>query len=241
MTYPQPNPEQYPQFDDGLPPQQPPKRRRRWPWITGGAVVLLIAAGAAAGATGNSNTPPAGAASNSNPFAPATPDNPADNGSTSTASQLVTPATQTPDCSAAGAVNVNGVCKATAAPTPAPATVFAAPTTTTEDTPAVPPQEQQAIGAAQDYLSFTAFSRDGLIRQLSSSAGDGYPKDVATAAVDSLGEDWNAEAAKAAANYLSLTHFSCSGLIQQLDSSAGDEYTVAQATYGAHQTSACSG
>jgi hypothetical protein len=105
--------------------------------------------------------------------------------------------------------------------------------------PAVPPQEQQAIGAAQDYLNFSAFSRQGLIDQLDSSAGDGYPVDVATAAVDSLNQDWNAQAAKSAQQYLNYTHFSCSGLISQLDSSAGERFTKAQATYGAHQTSAC--
>lgn len=111
--------------------------------------------------------------------------------------------------------------------------------TTTVDTPTVPPQEQEAIGAAQDYLKFSAFSRQGLIDQLDSSAGDGYPVDVATAAVDSLNVDWNAQAAKSAQSYLSMSHFSCSGLISQLDSSAGEKFTQAQATYGAHQTSAC--
>lgn len=226
MTHQHPYPEQFPQFEGGRNPQQTPKRRRRWPWITGGAVALLVIAGVAAGASSN-GTPSAGTSSNSSHLT-------AGNGAPA-AGQLNTPTAQAPDCAAVGAVNVNGSCQATAAP----ATVHVAPTT--QDTPSVPPQEQQAIGAAQDYLSFTAFSRDGLIEQLSSSAGDGYPKDVATAAVDSLGEDWNAQAAKAAANYLSLTHFSCSGLIHQLDSSAGDKYTVAQATYGAHQTSACSG
>jgi hypothetical protein len=84
-----------------------------------------------------------------------------------------------------------------------------------------------------------AFSRDGLIDQLSSSAGDGYDVADATVAVDSLTVDWNAQAAKAAAQYLSMMGFSCSGLIEQLSSSAGDQYTRAQAEFGARQAGAC--
>ncbi len=115
-----------------------------------------------------------------------------------------------------------------------PVTTSAAPTT-----PAVPPQEQQAIAAAQDYLAMEGFSRNGLINQLSSSAGDDFPKAIATQAVDSLNVDWNAQAVRAANSYLQVEHFSCAGLIQQLESSAGDQFTASQASYGAHQTSAC--
>jgi type IV secretory pathway VirB10-like protein len=113
------------------------------------------------------------------------------------------------------------------------------PAPTTSEAPKFPPQVEQARASAQNYLSFTAFSRNGLIRQLSSSAGDGFPKDVATQAVDSLSVDWNAQAVKSAENYLSFTSFSCSGLKQQLSSSAGDGFTKAQAAYGAGQTAAC--
>jgi hypothetical protein len=123
--------------------------------------------------------------------------------------------------------------------TQVPVQVQVTPSTSTIPTPAVDPQVQEATMAAQQYLQFTAFSRDGLIDQLDSGAGDGYPKSVATAAVDSLNIDYNAQAAKAAQQYLSFTSFSCSGLIDQLDSSAGDKYTSAQASYGAHQTAAC--
>jgi hypothetical protein len=105
--------------------------------------------------------------------------------------------------------------------------------------PEFPPQVQQARDSAQSYLGFKAFSHDGLIGQLSSKAGDGYPKDVATQAVDSLSVDWNAQAAQAAQEYLDFTSFSCSGLAGQLSSKAGDQFTKAQATYGAHQTAAC--
>jgi hypothetical protein len=104
---------------------------------------------------------------------------------------------------------------------------------------AVTGQEKNAIRAARNYLSFSAFSRLGLIQQLSSSAGDGYPHMVAVAAVNSLKVNWNTEAVKAAKNYLKISSFSCSGLIQQLDSSAGDQFTLAQAKYGAKKAGAC--
>jgi hypothetical protein len=66
------------------------------------------------------------------------------------------------------------------------------------------------------------FSRLGLIQQLSSAAGEGYPLADATFAVDSLHEDWNAQAALAAKGYLKTMPFSCSALTEQLSSSAGD-------------------
>lgn len=104
---------------------------------------------------------------------------------------------------------------------------------------AVSGQEKNAIRAARNYLSISAFSRLGLIQQLSSSAGDGYPHKLAVAAVDSLKVNWYAEAVKSAKSYLKISAFSCSGLIQQLDSSAGAQFTVAQAKYGAKKAGAC--
>ena len=85
----------------------------------------------------------------------------------------------------------------------------------------------------------TGFSRNGLIDQLSSDAGEGYSVADATAAVDSLGVDWNENAARSAKEYLDMTGFSCKGLIEQLSSSAGSQYTVEQATYGARAAGAC--
>lgn len=85
----------------------------------------------------------------------------------------------------------------------------------------------------------TGFSRDGLIHQLSSDAGEGYDISDATVAVDSLNIDWNQEAVKSAKEYLSMMGLSCKGLIEQLSSSAGDKYTVDQATHGAKQAGGC--
>lgn len=100
--------------------------------------------------------------------------------------------------------------------------------------------QKNAVRSARQYLSISGFSREGLIEQLSSSAGDGYDVRDATVAVDSLAVDWNENAAKSAKQYLSISGFSCKGLIEQLSSSAGDKYTVAQATYGAQEAGACS-
>ncbi|HRQ59870.1 MAG TPA: Ltp family lipoprotein [Azoarcus taiwanensis] len=99
--------------------------------------------------------------------------------------------------------------------------------------------QKNAVRSAKQYLSIMGFSRNGLIQQLSSDAGDGYGVADATAAVDSLSIDWNKQAVRSAGQYLSIMGFSCNGLIEQLSSSAGDRYTVSQATYGARQVGAC--
>jgi hypothetical protein len=99
--------------------------------------------------------------------------------------------------------------------------------------------QKNAVRSAEQYLSFTGFSRNGLIDQLSSDYGDGYNVNDATIAIDSLRVDWNKQAVRSAKQYLNLQGFSCKGLIEQLSSSYGDKYTVDQATYGAQQAGAC--
>jgi hypothetical protein len=101
--------------------------------------------------------------------------------------------------------------------------------------PAMTKSQEQAIGAAEQYLSFKAFSRKGLIAQLSSSYGEGFSKADATYAVDHITVSWNEQAAKAAKEYLSMQHFSRSGLIEQLESAYGDGFTHAQAVYGVNK------
>lgn len=99
--------------------------------------------------------------------------------------------------------------------------------------------QKNAVRSAKEYLSTTGFSRNGLIDQLSSDAGEGYDISDATVAVDSLNIDWNQQAVKSAEEYLSTTGFSCKNLIEQLSSSAGEQYTVEQATYGAKRAGGC--
>jgi len=108
-----------------------------------------------------------------------------------------------------------------------------------ETGPSLTGPQNNAVRSAEQYLNMSGFSRDGLIQQLSSDAGEGFSVSDATAAVDSLSVDWNENAAKSAKAYLDMSGFSCKGLIEQLSSSAGEKYTKALATYGAQQAGAC--
>lgn len=96
-------------------------------------------------------------------------------------------------------------------------------------------EQQNAVRSAQGYLAVSAFSRKGLIKQLSSDAGDGYSLEAATFAVDFLNVDYNEQAAKSARNYLTLSGFSRKGLIDQLESAAGEGFTHSQAVYGVNE------
>ena len=97
--------------------------------------------------------------------------------------------------------------------------------------------QKNAYKAAQNYLDTMAFSKKGLIDQLSSEYGDGYEKADATFAVETLEKeglvDWNEQAEKAAKNYLETMSFSKDGLIEQLESEYGDQFTHEQAVHGA--------
>ncbi|MGB3476027.1 MAG: Ltp family lipoprotein [Mycobacterium sp.] len=93
---------------------------------------------------------------------------------------------------------------------------------------ASPMSEQNAVRSANDYLSMSSFSRQGLIDQL--VVGEGYSTEDATLAVNSLTVDWNQQAVKAARDYLSMSPFSRQGLVEQLV--VGDGYTQSQAEYG---------
>jgi hypothetical protein len=135
----------------------------------------------------------------------------------------------------------------------APARTVTATTPTTPTTPAnttmdpagseanLTTAQKNAVKAAQDYLELKGFSKQGLIDQLSSSAGDGYAVKDATIAVNTLKVNWNEQAARAAKEYLKISPFSCSGLVRQLSSSAGDKFTVAAAQYGAKKAGVCTG
>lgn len=185
----------------------------RHPIISGisAAVILIIIIAAVAGGNKKHNTNSVGA-STPTTAAPATTQAPATTAAPTTAQPTTTPPTTTPPTTAA-------------------------PTTTTSS---LTPSQQNAIQAAQQYLSLgQGFSRLGLIDQLSSQAGDAYPVADATFAVDSLHVDWNAQAVLSAKNYLKTQPFSCTDLVQQLSSSAGDQFTLAQAQYGAKAAGIC--
>jgi hypothetical protein len=105
----------------------------------------------------------------------------------------------------------------------------------TPDEPDLTAGQENALQSAQDYVDLAGFSKAGLLDQLTSSAGEGYPRADATYAVNHVDADWNAEAVEAAQDYLDISSFSKEGLIDQLSSSAGDKFTPAQAQYAADQ------
>jgi hypothetical protein len=129
----------------------------------------------------------------------------------------------------------------TAPPVTAPPVTAPPVTAPPVTTPPAPVLNKNAVQAAKQYLNAEpGFSQAGLIAQLDSPDGSGFSVADATAAVDSLTVNWDAQAVDAAKNYnSSIGGFSCSGMIQQLDSPDGDQFTVAQATYGATQAGDC--
>jgi len=92
-----------------------------------------------------------------------------------------------------------------------------------------------ALDAAQDYLDYSAFSRLGLIGQLSSDYGSGFRVEDATWAVDQLNVNWKQQAVRAAKEYLDFSPYSRDGLIDQLSSAYGSQFTVEEATYAVNQ------
>lgn len=86
--------------------------------------------------------------------------------------------------------------------------------------------QKNAIGAARDYLDYSAFSRKGLIKQLQY---EGYSSSDASFAVDHINADWNDQAVKSAKDYLEYDNFSRLSLINQLEY---EGFTSAQAKYG---------
>jgi hypothetical protein len=95
--------------------------------------------------------------------------------------------------------------------------------------------QENAVESAESYLEYSGFSREGLIQQLSSDAGEGFAKADATFAVNHVDVNWNEEAVESAQDYLDYSSFSSDGLIEQLSSSAGEGFTLAQAQYAVDQ------
>jgi colicin import membrane protein len=100
---------------------------------------------------------------------------------------------------------------------------------TEEDSASGTVSQQNAFDSAQSYLSFSAFSKSGLIDQLEF---EGYSTADANWALDNMVVDWNEQAAKSAQSYLEFSSFSRSGLIDQLEF---EGYTRSQAEYGVDQ------
>lgn len=90
--------------------------------------------------------------------------------------------------------------------------------------------EEQALSAAENYISMMPFSKEGLKEQLDF---EGYESDDIDFAVNEIEVDWMLQAEKAAHNYLDMMPYSRSELIEQLKF---EGYTDEQATHGVDQT-----
>jgi len=87
--------------------------------------------------------------------------------------------------------------------------------------------QKNALAKAQSYLSFSAFSHDGLIEQLKY---EGFTDEEAMYGVDNCGADWSEQALEKAKDYLSFSAFSHDGLVEQLKY---EGFTDEEAIYGA--------
>ena len=104
--------------------------------------------------------------------------------------------------------------------------------TTSESTSNFIPREyQNALRSAKNYLSYSAFSKQGLYEQLISEYGEQYPAEAAQYAVDNCGADWKSEALESAKNYLKYSPMSDAELYEQLTSEYGENFTPEEAQY----------
>ena len=92
---------------------------------------------------------------------------------------------------------------------------------------AVTVSQKNALSKAKSYLSYAAFSHDGLVDQL---IYEQFSTEDATYGADNVAADWNEQAAKKAKSYMSYSSFSRGGLIDQLEY---EKFTPDQAAYGA--------
>lgn len=74
--------------------------------------------------------------------------------------------------------------------------------------------QKNAVEKAMSYLRYSAFSYDGLVRQLEF---EGFTHDDAVYGADNCGADWMVQAEAKARDYISFSAFSYAGLIDQLE------------------------
>lgn len=93
--------------------------------------------------------------------------------------------------------------------------------------PAATTGQSNAVGKAQDYLDYSAFSKSGLVKQLTY---EGFSAADAKYAVEHITVDWTVQADKKAKDYMAYSSFSRQSLIKQL---TYEGFTTAEATHGA--------
>lgn len=101
------------------------------------------------------------------------------------------------------------------------------PTAIIEDKPSETVSQKNAVRKAESYLSYTGFSRSGLIKQLEFEK---FSNSDAVYAVDKISPNWNEQAAKKAKSYDDYSGFSREGMINQLEF---EGFTAEQAAFGA--------
>lgn len=92
-------------------------------------------------------------------------------------------------------------------------------------------QKQNALKAAENYISFMPFSKKGLYNQLTSEHGSGYSHEAAQFAIDNLEVDYKEMALKSARNYQDFMPMSDNELYRQLTSEYGEQFTHEEAQY----------
>lgn len=92
---------------------------------------------------------------------------------------------------------------------------------------AVTVSQKNALNKAKSYISYAAFSHDGLVDQL---VYEQFSTADATYGADNVGANWNEQAVKKAESYMSYSSFSRGSLIDQLKY---EKFTSSQAAYGA--------
>ena len=92
--------------------------------------------------------------------------------------------------------------------------------------------QRNARAKAREYLRYTAFSEEGLVRQLMS---EGFSSDDSRFAVVGVGADWSEQAATKAREYLTYSAFSRASLSRQL---VFDGFTIEEAESAAANSGA---
>lgn len=100
-----------------------------------------------------------------------------------------------------------------------------------EDVAPIPDEGEAALAAAEDYLDLMAFSKKGLMDQLTSEYGGQFPDDAAKYAVENVGADWKEQALRSAQDYMAMMPMSKKALHDQLTSEYGGQFTKKQADY----------
>ena len=95
----------------------------------------------------------------------------------------------------------------------------------------IPKEYQAALKKADTYANKMNMSKEGLYEQLTSDAGEKFPKEAAQYAVDNVKADWKKNALAKAKTYQDKMNMSKSSIHDQLVSDAGEKFTEEEAQY----------